>query len=362
MTTVMSLATSTRSALGADVAASRGCGRRVARRSVIGGGGAGTADDKLKPDWAGDDLLSKVVDAAISNKVLYEGLMKPMARRTLINTAEKNGVAWRDIADELGNEPGVKKAFAEIEDKSVDYPEYYLQPFHAYSEGNLCWQAAVEAEPATYSMALRVYPKERITADAAQKRLRDSYTDALRAHVDEHYGKEPETIVDVGCSVGISTRYISDAFQKSKMVGLDLSPYMLAVAKHRDAGEPGSERRSWVHGKGEDTKMADNSVDIVSLAFVIHECPEYATRALMTEAARILKPGGVFVMTDNNPKSSVIQNLPPALFTLMKSTEPHSNEYYTIDIEGMLRECGFEHVHTEDTDPRHRTVLGSLKK
>jgi hypothetical protein len=28
----------------------------------------------------------------------------------------------------------------------------------------------------------------------------------------------------------------------------------------------------------------------------------------------------------------------------------------------MLRECGFEHVHTEDTDPRHRTVLGSLKK
>jgi len=28
----------------------------------------------------------------------------------------------------------------------------------------------------------------------------------------------------------------------------------------------------------------------------------------------------------------------------------------------MLRECGFEHVHTENTDPRHRTVLGSLKK
>ena len=57
----------------------------------------------------------------------------------------------------------------------------------------------------------------------------------------------------------------------------------------------------------------------------------------MKEAARILKPGGTFVMTDNNPKSAVIQNLPPALFTLMKSTEPHSNEYYQVDIEGMLR-------------------------
>ena len=95
-----------------------------------------------------------------------------MARRTLINTAEKNGVAWRDIAEELGNEPAVKQALAEIENKSVEYPEYYLQPFHAYAEGNLCWQAAVQAEPATYSMALRVWPKDRITADAAQKRLR----------------------------------------------------------------------------------------------------------------------------------------------------------------------------------------------
>ena len=59
---------------------------------------AAEATQKAKPDWAGDDVLSKVVDAAINNKVLYEGLMKPMARRTLINTAEKNGVAWRDIA------------------------------------------------------------------------------------------------------------------------------------------------------------------------------------------------------------------------------------------------------------------------
>jgi hypothetical protein len=46
----------------------------------------------------------------------------------------------------------------------------------------------------------------------------------------------------------------------------------------------------------------------------------------------------------------------------MKSTEPHSNEYYAVDIESALRESGFEHVHTVDTDPRHRTVLGTLKQ
>lgn len=41
---------------------------------------------------------------------------------------------------------------------------------------------------------------------------------------------------------------------------------------------------------------------------------------VVQEAARVLKPGGVLAITDNNPKSPVIQGLPPALFTLMKST------------------------------------------
>ena len=341
--------------------ASRVARPRVTARAAPSSDSALTTD-KAKPDWAGDDFLSKVVDAAIGNELLYENVMKPMARRTLINTAEKNGVRWRDIAAELEADPAVKAAYDAVLTEDVAYPDYYLKPFHAYAEGNLCWLAAVEAEPATYSMALRVYPKERITAEEAQRRLRDSYTDALRAHVEAHGAGEPETIVDVGCSVGMSTRYISEAFPNSQMIGLDLSPHMLAVAKRRDEGRPGAERRRWVHGLGEATGMADASVDVVSLAFVIHECPESATRALMTEAARILKPGGTFVMTDNNPKSAVIQNLPPALFTLMKSTEPHSNEYYQVDVEGLLEECGFEHVHSEQTDPRHRTVLGSKKK
>ena len=126
-------------------------------------------EDKLKPDWAGDDILSKAVDAAISNKFLYEVIMKPMARKTLIDTAEKNGIKWREVAEELQKDEHLQTKFKEIENSSIEYPEYYLKPFHAYNEGNLCWLAACEAESATYSMALRVYPKERITAIDAQQ-------------------------------------------------------------------------------------------------------------------------------------------------------------------------------------------------
>jgi hypothetical protein len=30
------------------------------------------------------------------------------------------------------------------QDTSMEYPEYYLQPFHAYTEGNLCWQVWID--------------------------------------------------------------------------------------------------------------------------------------------------------------------------------------------------------------------------
>jgi len=38
---------------------------------------------------------------------------------------------------------------------AVRYPDYQV-PFHAYEQGNLCWEAAFEAESATHAMALRI--------------------------------------------------------------------------------------------------------------------------------------------------------------------------------------------------------------
>lgn len=57
-------------------------------------------------------------------------------------------------------------------------------------------------------------------------------------------------------------------------------------------------------------------------------------------------------------RSKTIQNLPPVLFTLMKSTEPWSDEYYAMDVEKAMHEAGFSHVITKETDHRHRAVMG----
>ncbi|TVQ07453.1 MAG: class I SAM-dependent methyltransferase [Leptolyngbya sp. DLM2.Bin27] len=310
---------------------------------------------KLKPDWAGDDLLSKLVNRAIQTPALY-ALMKRQARQVMIKTAEKNGVPWRQTCVDLDT-PEMRQRLDQLTDPAVVYPDYYQVPFHAYSEGNLCWQAAFEAAPATYAMALRIWPQETLTWQAAQTRLRQSFLTVL----DQQGPAQVHDILDLGCSVGISTLSLHRHYAPRqspaapvRTVGLDLSPYMLAVAQAQDTQ---GEIAQWVHAAAEATGFPDRAFDLVTMQFVTHELPRSATQAIFREAWRVLRPGGALALLDNNPQSPVIQALPPVLFTLMKSTEPWSDDYYTFDLEAALVEAGFETSGVVLTDPRHRTLV-----
>ncbi len=241
----------------------------------------------------------------------------------------------------------------QLTNPNLVYPDYYQVPFHAYSEGNLCWQAAFEAAPATYAMALRVWPNEGLSWQSAQARLRQSFLDIL----DQHGPNQVNDILDIGCSVGISTLSVHRHYaQKNpvRTVGLDLSPYMLAVAQAQDTQ---NEIAQWVHAAAEATGFPDASFDVVTMQFVTHELPRTATQAIFQEAQRLLRPSGVLAIVDNNPKSPVIQALPPVLFTLMKSTEPLSDDYYTFDLEAAMEQAGFESPVVVPSDPRHRTLI-----
>ncbi|AFY39283.1 Methyltransferase type 11 [[Leptolyngbya] sp. PCC 7376] len=306
---------------------------------------------KEKPDWAGEDWLSRLVNLLIRTKPLYN-LMKYQARQVLIKTAEKNGIPWRQTVKDFDKDQA-EQCFQEIVDLELDYPEYYNVPFHAYDEGNLCWKAAFEAAPATESMALRVWKNEPLTPAVAQARLRSTFLEVMA----EYLPDQVNDVLDIGCSVGISTMAL-DTFLKERSpqiqtVGLDLSPYMLAVAKIRDS----ENKVQWQHGKAESTGFVDNSFDVITMQFVLHELPNQATKDIFQECLRILRPGGCFAIVDNNPKSPVIQSLPPALFVLMKSTEPWSDEYYTFDVEDNLKQSGFDYLTTVPSDPRHRTII-----
>ncbi|KAG5579136.1 hypothetical protein H5410_049763 [Solanum commersonii] len=222
-------------------------------------------------------------------------------------------------------------------------------------------QAAAEADAATMSMVRRAIPNASSLEEANQI-VRGNWLDAIEKHHQQYSADfSIRDILDIGCSVGVSTGYLADRFPSAKVTGLDLSPYFLSVAQYKEKKR--NQRKnpiSWIHANGENTGLPSESFDLVSIPYVFHECPERAIRNIVKESFRLLRPGGTIAITDNSPKSKILQELPPVLFTLMKSTEPFLDEYYLTDLERVIKEAGFANVQTVLTDPRHRTVTATV--
>ena len=274
-----------------------------------------------KPNWAAGGFVSDAVNALIAIKPLF-GLMKVGARNTLITTAEKNGIPWREHREKLFSaEKSLENIRMKVERCGISYPEYYIQEFHAYEEGNLSWEAAYEVEPATLSMAIRTWPKEALTVRDAQNRLRRSFTDALNEYSG---GRQFSRLLDVGCSIGVSTYYLCEAYPNAESVdAIDLSPFFLAVAKLRQdsnsgvdllstfgsdlqslghttdpgLGGPGTHNSfakvNWIHANAESTGLPDGAYDLVACSFVFHELPAEPAASILSEMYRITAPGGV---------------------------------------------------------------------
>ena len=113
------------------------------------------------PSWANSSHgLGRLIQGVIGVGLLRRPLFH-QARQLIIRTAERNGIPWRARREHL------RQAAAPLLELSTNStqiaPEYYRVRFHAYEQGNLCWQAAAEAEQATDAMALRVWPEDKLT-------------------------------------------------------------------------------------------------------------------------------------------------------------------------------------------------------
>jgi ubiquinone/menaquinone biosynthesis C-methylase UbiE len=283
------------------------------------------------------------------------GLLFFQARQLIIRTAERRGIAWRQRRQQLQQQ--AEPLLAAMRDPALVPPAYYRAPFHAYRQGNLCWAAACEAEQATDAMALRVWPEETLCPSAAQQRLRQ----AIGAAIAPSLSGPVREALDIGCSVGVGTLALAawlDQHQPDQppaaVSGLDLSAEMLAVARVRDQA---ARIHRWHHAAAEATGLLAASFDLITLQFVCHELPQQPTHAVLAEAARLLRPGGVIALVDQDPDSAVIRRLPAPIATLLKSTEPFLEDYFRLDLVAALEQAGFEAVRREACDPRHRVLV-----
>ena len=159
--------------------------------------------------------------------------LKDSARNWFISRAERVGIHWNAITYRYQNDLNkLTDIYEQVNNKSIEYPLYYTRPFHGYNKGNLNWLAAMEGEAATLSMAVNYWKGN--DPETTEKWLRYNITQNIQQYIDNFSANSASSILDVGCSIGISTEYMYNSFPKCKTIsGLDLSPYFISLANYR---------------------------------------------------------------------------------------------------------------------------------
>jgi ubiquinone/menaquinone biosynthesis C-methylase UbiE len=277
---------------------------------------------------------------------------KHKARQMMIDRAEGMGVPWRKIVAEWRSRD-LEAELPLVENPDTKYPDYYLTSFHAYDKGNMSWEAATEVEVAAYAVHSKIWQDSGPDGDAM---LRRSYHDVISHEIKS----APKDILDLGCSVGLSTFALQNVYPQAQITGLDLSPYFLVIANCNLRDRQSTENKNkikWVHATAESTGLPDASFDLVSIFLVCHELPQTATREILLEARRVLRPGGHIAIMDMNPRSQIYAKMPPYILTLLKSTEPYLDQYFALDIEGAIADAGFTRPSITENTVRHRTMV-----
>jgi ubiquinone/menaquinone biosynthesis C-methylase UbiE len=296
------------------------------------------------------NLASSFVNGILSIKPLAN-LAKHQARKMMIQRAEKIGVPWRQQVQQLQMHDWDSE-MAQVQNTQLSYPDYYLRSFHAYDKGDLCWDAAFEVEVAAQAVHAGIWPEAGVQGDS---KLRQSYHNIIK----EKIAIQPQDILDLGCSVGMSTFALQELYPSARITGLDLSPYFLAVANYNSRQR--HSKINWRHARAESTGLPDASFDLVSTFLVFHELPQEAAQQILREVRRLLRPGGYFTLMDMNPKSEAYAKMPPYILTLLKSTEPYMDEYFALDIEQEMVKAGFNTPTITPNSPRHRTVVAQAR-
>lgn len=102
--------------------------------------------------------------------------------------------------------------------------------------------------------------------------------------------KEYKNLLDIGCGTGYLIDMLSKN-HKAEYTGLDLSPEMI-----KEANKKKIKNATFIEGISDDLPFEDKSFDIVTCSQSFHHYPE--TDKPLKEALRVLKPGGLYIISD----------------------------------------------------------------
>ncbi len=251
--------------------------------------------------------------SSTAKDTIFERFLAPIFQNFLIDRAAlmdyHNSRDWEKESDRFRQPDWV-------------YPAYYeSQNFHGIEKGYLTLSAAITYDPITQYV---LPPNEQW--------VRQALIDRIRC--------QPRRILDLGCGTGSTTLLLKRQFPDAEVIGLDLSPYMLAIAddKARTASLP----ILFQQGNAEQTSFTSSSFDLVTASLLFHETPPYVARRILRESYRLLRSGGEVLILDGNQATLRHTEWLAEIFE-----EPYIKDYAAGNTSDWMRAAGFGYVQTE---------------
>lgn len=119
-----------------------------------------------------------------------------------------------------------------------------------------------------------------------------------------------DAVLDIGCGTGkLLLEAEKIVGRKGVAVGLDVEPEMIRQARNH-AGKRNSSAAFDI-ASVEQIPYSSDSFDVVFSTLMYHHLSERGKEAGLAEVARVLKPGGRFLLVDINPsRRSILTSLP----------------------------------------------------
>ena len=157
------------------------------------------------------------------------------------------------------------------------------------------------------------------------------------AEIEQRIAPDTCRLLDLCTGTALVPARVAPLRPEIKIVGLDLSPEMLAVGREK-LGRAGIRNAALVRADAGTLPFRDGSFDAVSVSYGLHELPTAVRRRALDEVRRVLRPGGQLVVAD--------LDRPPGLGLLvdiyLRVGEPaHAREVLGDGLVRILGEAGF---------------------